>query len=50
VLSEGPVTGQSLVRGLLAPWSAGGSAVWAGNLEAAQIVTVLEQERVTDRA
>jgi uncharacterized protein (TIGR03089 family) len=49
VLSEGPVTGDSLVAGLLGPWSAGGSAVWVGNLGATQIVTVVKQERVTDR-
>ena len=49
VLSTGPLTTDALVSQLLAPWSVGGSVVWAGNLEEAELVSVMTHEGVTER-
>lgn len=49
VLSTGPLTSGALVGQLLAPWSVGGSVVWAGNLGADELVSVMAHEGVTER-
>jgi AcrR family transcriptional regulator len=50
VISDGPLDESALIEGLLAPWTVGGSVVWVGNPIATSVVSVVEQERVTDRA